>query len=93
MTHLKFSPSESNCRSIAFNVALFDALCTKKRALGAQIEKDLLQIDESSLQDVRTAEYELEKAKIECSSVTMYLDRSYKGEFLSLYLMGVPSHE
>jgi len=93
MTRLKHIPSESKSQSVASNVALFEALCTEKRALGVQIEKDILQLDQSALEDVYTAELELERAKIECSAVTMYLDRAYEGRPLSLYLIRITSYE
>lgn len=85
MMHLKFSPSESTRQSVALNVALFEALCTEKRELGAQIEKDILQIDGSALQDVRAAKFELERAKFDYTAVKTYLDNAYKGTSLSLY--------
>ena len=93
MTHLKFSPPESTRQSMAFNVSLFEALCAEKRELGAQIEQDILQIDESALEDVRAAQFELERARFEYAAVTTYLDNAYKGASLGLSPMGVTFYE
>jgi len=84
MTHLKFSPSESIGRSITSKVAQFEALCTEKRVLGAQIERDILQLEDLALIDVRTAESKLASAKIERNVRIMYLENAYEGGPLSL---------